>query len=136
VLEAPRELVHNEAFNVGITSENYRVRDVATMVAEVVPNSKVTYAGDASPDARNYRVECEKIRSRLPAFQPQWTVRKGIEQVYEALCHHGTSAEEFLSSQFIRLKRIRELQTAGTLDEMLRWRDRQRPASASRRSAA
>ena len=130
VLEAPREVVHNEAFNVGITSENYRVREVADMVAEVVPNSKVTYAGDASPDARNYRVDCEKIRARLPAFQPQWTVRKGVEQVYAALCHHGTSAEEFLSSQFIRLKRIRELQTNGALDEMLRWRVTGRPAAA------
>lgn len=136
VLEAPRELVHNEAFNVGITSENYRVREVADMVAEVVPSSKVTYAGDASPDARNYRVDCEKIRSRLPAFQPQWTVRKGIEQVYEAFCHHGTSKEEFLSSQFIRLKRIRELQTDGSLDEMLRWRATARPAAATHRSVA
>ena len=131
VLEAPRELIHNEAFNVGVTSENYRVREVAEMVADVVPSSKVTYAGDASPDARNYRVDCEKIRSRLPDFQPQWTVRKGIEQVYETFCHHGTSAEEFLSSQFIRLKRIRELQTAGALDEMLRWRATGRPAAAS-----
>jgi nucleoside-diphosphate-sugar epimerase len=136
VLEAPRELVHNEAFNVGITSENYRVRDVANMVAEVVPSSKVTYAGDASPDVRNYRVDCEKIRSRLPAFQPQWTVRNGVEQVYAALCHHGTSAEEFLSSQFIRLKRIRELQTTGALDEMLRWRVTERPASVPSYTAA
>lgn len=136
VLEAPRKLVHNEAFNVGITSENYRVRDVAKMVAEVVPSSKVTYAGDASPDVRNYRVDCEKIRSRLPAFQPQWTVRKGVEQVYEALCHHGTSAEEFLSSQFIRLKRIRELQATGALDEMLRWRVTESPASVPSCTAA
>jgi len=136
VLQAPRELVHNEAFNVGITSENYRVREVADMVAEVVPGSAVTYAGDASPDARNYRVSCEKIRARLPAFQPQWTVRKGIEQVYQALRHHGTSAEEFLSSQFIRLKRIRELQTTGALDEMLRWRVTGRPAEASHYTAA
>jgi len=135
VLEAPRELVHNEAFNVGITSENYRVREVAGMVAEVVPHSKVTYAGDASPDARNYRVNCEKIRSRLSAFQPQWTVRKGIEQVYETLCRHGTSAEEFLSSSFIRLKRIRELQSAGALDEMLRWRAAA-PAAAAHQASA
>ena len=134
VLEAPRELVHNESFNVGMTSENYRVREVAEMVAEVVPGSHVTYAGDASPDARNYRVNCDRIRARLPAFEPRWTVRKGIEQVYEAFTRHGTSAEEFLSSQFIRLKRIRELQTAGDLDEMLRWRTPGRQASA--RSAA
>ncbi|MDE2261220.1 MAG: NAD(P)-dependent oxidoreductase [Gammaproteobacteria bacterium] len=136
VLEAPRDLVHNEAFNVGTTAENYRVREVAEMVAQIVPGSKVTFAGDASPDARNYRVDCEKIRSRLPDFAPRWTVRKGIEQVYGAFCHHGTSTEEFLSSQFIRLKRIRELQTAGALDEMLRWRVTARPASAPQYSAA
>lgn len=136
VLEAPRELVHNEAFNVGMTSENYRVREVAEMVAQTVPGSEVTYAGDASPDARNYRVDCEKIRARLPAFQPRWTVRKGIEQVYAAFCHHGTTAEEFLSSQFIRLKRIRELQNAGVLDEMLRWRVARSPAAAALGSAA
>jgi nucleoside-diphosphate-sugar epimerase len=136
VLEAPRELVHNESFNVGITSENYRVRDVADMVAEIVPSSKVTYAGDASPDARNYRVDCGKIRSRLPSFHPQWTVRKGIEQVYETFCHHGIGAEEFLSSKFIRLKRIRELQTAGALDEMLRWRAVGQPAAPAPRVSA
>jgi nucleoside-diphosphate-sugar epimerase len=136
VLEAPRELVHNEAFNVGMTSENYRVREVADMVAQTVPSSKVTYAGDASPDARNYRVSCDKIRARLPAFQPRWTVRDGIEQVYDTLCRHGTSAEEFLSSQFIRLKRIRELQSAGALDEMLRWRAAARAAVAPHSSAA
>jgi len=78
VLEAPRELVHNESFNVGMTSENYRVREVAEMVAEAVPSSKVTYAGDASPDMRNYRVNCDKLAQRLPSYQPQWTVRKGI----------------------------------------------------------
>ena len=69
-------------------------------------------------------------------FQPQWTVRKGVEQVYEALCHHGTSAEEFLSSQFIRLKRIRELQATGALDEMLRWRVTESPASVPSCTAA
>jgi len=123
VLEAPRELVHNESFNVGMTSENYRVREVAQMVAEAVPSSKVTYAGDASPDMRNYRVNCDKIAQRLPTYQPQWTVRKGIEEVAAAFSGHGTSAEEFLSSQFIRLKRIRELQDAGSLDQSLRWRN-------------
>jgi nucleoside-diphosphate-sugar epimerase len=122
VLEAPRELVHNEAFNVGRTSENYRVREIAEMVAQVVPHSKVTFAGDASPDARNYRVNCDKIRKTLPSFQPTWSVREGVEEVYAAYCEHGTTSEEFLSSQFVRLKKIRELQTAGKLDNTLAWR--------------
>jgi len=123
VLEAPRELVHNESFNVGQTSENYRVREIAEMVAEVVPGSKVTFAGDASPDARNYRVNCDKIRKTLPSFAPTWTVRKGVEEVYAAYCEHKTTAQEFLSSSFIRLKKIRELQEAGKLDTTLAWRN-------------
>ena len=122
VLEAPREAVHNQSFNVGQTAENYRVREIAEMVAEVVPNSKVTFAGDASPDARNYRVNCDKIRKALPSFQPTWTVRKGVEEVYGAYCEHKTTADEFLSSSFIRLKKIRELQNAGKLDQALAWR--------------
>ena len=122
VLEAPRALVHNQSFNVGRTEENYRVREIAEMVAEVVPNSKVTFAGDASPDARNYRVNCDKIRKALPSFRPTWTVRKGVEEVYAAYCEHKTTAEEFLSSSFIRLKKIRELQNEGKLDQTLAWR--------------
>lgn len=129
VLEAPRELIHNQSFNVGMTAENYRVRDIAQMVAEVVPNSKVTFAGDASPDARNYRVNCDKIRNTLPDFKPQWTVRKGVEEVYAAYCDNKTTAEEFLSSSFIRLKKIRELQTAGKLDDTLSWRSMGRSAA-------
>jgi len=129
VLEAPREAVHNESFNVGQTAENYRVREIAEMVAQVVPNSKVTFAGDASPDARNYRVNCDKIRKVLPAFQPQWTVRKGVEEVYDAYCKHGTTSEEFLSSSFVRLKKIRELQNAGKLDDTLSWRSMGRSAA-------
>jgi len=123
VLEAPRELVHNESFNVGITTENYRVREIADMVEQVVPNAKVTYAGDASPDTRNYRVNCDKIRKVLPSFEPQWTVRKGVEEVYAAYCEHKITSQEFLSSSFIRLKKIRELQNAGMLDSTLTWRN-------------
>jgi len=129
VLEAPRELVHKESFNVGQTAENYRVREIAEMVAEIVPNSKVTFAGDASPDARNYRVNCDKIRKVLPAFQPKWTVRKGVEEVYDAYTKHGTTSEEFLSSSFVRLKKIRELQSAGKLDDTLSWRSMGRSAA-------
>jgi nucleoside-diphosphate-sugar epimerase len=129
VLEAPRKLVHNESFNIGQTVENYRVREIAQMVAEVVPNSQVTFAGDASPDARNYRVNCDKIRKVLPTFRPRWTVRKGVEEVYDAYCRHGTTSEEFLSSSFVRLKKIRELQNAGKLDDTLSWRSRGRSAA-------
>jgi nucleoside-diphosphate-sugar epimerase len=122
VLQAPRALVHNQAFNVGQTTENYRVRDVAAMVQEVVPGSHVKYAEGASPDLRNYRVDCRKILTTLPEFQPQWTVRKGIEELYEAYRRYGLTIKEFLSSRYLRIKHVRELQAKGQLDSGLRWR--------------
>lgn len=129
VLEAPREKVHNEAFNVGRTEENYRVREVADMVAQVVPNSKVEYAPGANADIRNYRVTCDKLAAHCPAYKPEWTVRKGIEEVYEAYTRHQLTAEQFLSSQFVRLKHIKELQEKGLLDETLAWRRGQNRAA-------
>jgi len=121
VLNAPREKVHDTAFNVGDTKENYRVRQVADMVGEVVPNSTVTYADDASPDLRNYRVNCDKIVQTLPEYRPQWTVRKGIEEAYGAYKQVGLTLDDFLSARYMRIKHVKELIAAGKLDENLRW---------------
>ena len=121
VLHAPRELVHNEAFNVGRTTENYQIRDIADMVRDVVPGSRIKYAPGGRPDPRCYRVDCDKIARRLPEFQPQWTVRRGIEQLYAAFKGHGLTAEEFLSAKYLRLKQIKKLQAAELLDDTLRW---------------
>lgn len=122
VLEAPRESVHNEAFNVGITAENYQIRDVGDIVADVVTDSSVVYADDASPDIRNYRVNCDKLPTTVPAFQPQWTVRKGVEQLYEAYEKHGLTAEAFFGP-LLRIRHVKGLQDAGKLDGSLRWTD-------------
>lgn len=121
VLTAPRSLVHDRAFNVGLTAENYRVRDVAQIVAEAVPGSVVEYAPGASADARNYRVDFSRIASELPGFRPRWTVRAGVEQLVQAYREHGLTAEEFLSSRYLRIRTVLEHQQAGRLDENLRW---------------
>lgn len=121
-LHAPRELVHNQAFNVGRTEENYRIREVADLVEDVVPGSKATFAADAGPDLRNYRVDCSKIARILPEFQPRWTVLRGIEELYEAFLQHGLTYEEFLGPKYLRIKQIRELQDAGRIDSELRTR--------------
>jgi nucleoside-diphosphate-sugar epimerase len=121
VLEAPRELVHDEAFNVGRTEENYRVRDVADIVADVIPGSEVAYAEDGGPDKRCYRVDCQKLAETLPAFDPQWTVRQGVEELYEAFLREQLDAGAFTSSRYLRIKRVKELQEARLLDESLRW---------------
>jgi nucleoside-diphosphate-sugar epimerase len=119
VAEAPRELVHGEAFNVGRTSENYRVREVAELVAKVVPDVEVTFASDASPDARNYRVNCDKIARTLPAYQPKWTVEAGIRQLYEAYKAANLTREEFFSPRYMRLAHVKNLMAGGAVDGSL-----------------
>ena len=121
VLQAPRELIHNEAFNVGRTEENYQIRDVAAMVEEIVPGSRVKYAEGGGPDLRCYRVNCAKIARTLPDFRPQWTVRLGIEQLYTAYKEHALTVEEFTGTHFIRIKHLRSLLATARLDPDLRW---------------
>ena len=74
VLNAPRDLVHNQAFNVGLSAENYQIRDLADMVQQIVPGSHVKYAEGGGPDPRCYKVDCSKIAAMLPEFKPAWTV--------------------------------------------------------------
>jgi nucleoside-diphosphate-sugar epimerase len=130
VLEAPREVVHNEAFNVGRTEENYRVRDLAEMVQEIVPGSRVRYAEGGGPDPRCYRVDCGKLARLLPEFQPQWTVRAGMQELHEAFRRHRLTAEQFLGDRYLRIKQILKLQAEGRLDASLRWTGASRPAPA------
>jgi nucleoside-diphosphate-sugar epimerase len=108
-LEAPAHLVSNEAFNVGQTAHNYRIRDLAQIVADVVPGCQVELADDAGPDKRSYRVSFEKIAKTLPAFKPQWDARKGAEQLYKAYREAGVTLEEFEGPRYQRIGHIRKL---------------------------
>ena len=128
-LEAPLEIVHDEAFNVGRTEENFQVHELADLVEQVVPESKVEYAEGGGPDPRCYRVDCSKIADSLPAFRPEWTARRGIEELYAAFQRFGLGLDEFESGRFLRIRRVKDLQQAGELDEDLRRRD---PALATR----
>jgi nucleoside-diphosphate-sugar epimerase len=122
VLHAPREAVHNQAFNVGINSENYRIREIAEIVKETVPGCRLEIANDAGPDKRCYRVDCSKIAQALPAFKPQWNARKGAQELYEAYQHSGLTLEEFEGPKYQRVGHIKHLLKTGRLDETLRWR--------------
>ena len=121
VLAAPREQVHNQAFNVGRTSENYRVRDLADLVQSLVPGSRVRYANGVGPDPRSYRVDCSKLEQTLPAYQPVWTVERGVRELREAFARHGLTAAEFLGDRYFRIKQIQQLQRTGRLSADLRW---------------
>src|SRR4030095_2047014 len=121
ILKAPRELVHNQAFNVGRTEENYQIRDVAALVEGIVPGSRVKYAEGGGPDLRCYRVNCDKIARTLPEFRPQWTVRRGIEQLYAAYKQHGLTVEEFTGTRYTRIKHLSTLLATERIDSILRW---------------
>lgn len=118
--EADRDLVHNEAFNVGATAENYQIRDVARIVSEVVPGCEVTLSDEAFNDPRNYRVNCDKLVDRFPEAAPQWTVRKGVAELYEAMRDAELTLDDLEGDRFMRVKHLRQLQVAGRMDHDLR----------------
>ena len=118
-----RDDVRGQGFNVGQTAHNYRIRDIAEIVADVVPNCTIELASDAGPDTRSYRVSFDKIARVLPAFQPQWDARKGAEQLYAAYRRSGVTLEEFEGPRYKRIAHIRKLLGGGDLDADLRARE-------------
>jgi nucleoside-diphosphate-sugar epimerase len=121
VLDAPRNAVHNETFNVGSTSENYRISELAAIVPKTVPGCRIEYAPDGGPDRRCYRVNCDRILRVLPQFQTQWTARKGAQELYDAYRAFGLTAEDVSSGRYFRINTIQRLQKAGELDSSLHW---------------
>ena len=118
-LEAPAEAVQREAFNVGRDEENYQVRDIAAIVAETVPGSALTIVGDTG-DPRSYQVSFEKIGRVLPAYQPEWTARRGAAELHQRYTELGLTTQEFQES-YKRLPVLRAHRDAGRLDDLLRW---------------
>jgi nucleoside-diphosphate-sugar epimerase len=129
VLRAPRDLVHNQAFNVALPGENYRIRELADIVKETVPGSCIEYAPDGSPDKRCYRVDSSKIFRTLPGFTPQWNARLGAAQLYEAYRKVGLTLEEFEGPRYNRVEHIKLLLRESDLDPTLR--PQRRPAVAA-----
>lgn len=121
VLEAPQEAIHNETFNVGQTEENYRISELAAIVAETVPGCRVEYAPGGGPDKRCYRVNCDKIRAALPTFRPQWTARTGARELYDAYRAARLTFEDLETGRYTRISHIQRLLNTGRLDESLRW---------------
>lgn len=122
VLEAPQPLIHNEAFNVGRTEENLQVREIAAIVGQTIPDCQISFARGASPDSRNYRVNCDKLPRTVSAFRPRWNARRGARELYSAYRQHGVTLEEFEGIRFQRIAHIRHLLETGQLDRTLRWR--------------
>jgi nucleoside-diphosphate-sugar epimerase len=129
-LEAPRETVHSQTFNVGRNDENYRVRELAEIVAEIVPGCRVEYAPGGGPDLRCYRVNFDKIGRVLPSFRPEWTARKGAQELYDAYRKVGLTFADVERGRYVRISEIRRLQEAGQLDSSLRWNQKSAATAA------
>ena len=121
VLEAPQDAIHNETFNVGQTEENYRISQLADIVEETVPGCRIEYAAGGGPDKRCYRVSCDKIRRVLPNFRPQWTARKGAQELLEAYRASGLNSADLERGRYTRINHIQRLMKSGQLDASLRW---------------
>jgi nucleoside-diphosphate-sugar epimerase len=120
-LNAPREVVHNQAFNVGRNEENYQIRDLAKIVEEMIPDCRVEYAEDAEPDKRSYRVDFSKLGRALPEFKPQWNAWRGVKQLYDAYLKISLCLEDFEGAKYKRIDHIKQLLRDGYLDSTLRW---------------
>src|SRR2546423_4229145 len=127
-LEAPAEAIHNQAFNVGRSDENYQIRDLAEIVKETVPGCAIEFAADAGPDKRCYRADFSRIQKTLPGFQPQWDARRGARELYDAYRKVELRLEDFEGARYKRIDHIQGLLSSGQLDGNLRW---QTPESAA-----
>lgn len=123
VLVAPRETIHNQAFNVGATAENYQVRELAEIVRDTVPGCSVEYATGAGPDPRSYRVDFGKLTRAFPALKPRWNAAFGAKDLYAALQDAHVTLADFQGRRFIRLAQIKHLLETNRLDDSLRWAD-------------
>jgi nucleoside-diphosphate-sugar epimerase len=120
-LNAPRDVVHNQAFNVGQSLENYRISEIAEIVKETVPGCRIEFAKDAGPDLRCYRADFGKISKLLPSFKPQWDARKGARQLYESYKSIGLKVEDFEGPRYKRIDQLKSLMAEGRLAEDLHW---------------
>lgn len=125
VLHTPRSVVHNQAFNVGIDTENYRIRELAEFVREAVPGCRIEFAVDAGPDKRSYRVDFGKYERTFPEYKLQWDARRGARQIYDSYRKYGLNKEEFEGPKYMRIAHIKKLLSSGRLDDTLRWTGQQ-----------
>ncbi|WP_420432807.1 NAD-dependent epimerase/dehydratase family protein [Hyphobacterium sp.] len=120
---ADADAVRNEVFNIGRTADNYRIFEIAEMIVKSVSGSRIKYADRACPDERTYHVDFSKAETRLPGYEPQWSVQRGIDQLVNAFLGAGLKVEDFEGMRYSRVAKITDLMRAGALDPDLYWHD-------------
>lgn len=128
LLDAPEDVVRGEAFNIGSAEQNYRIRELAEIVHDRLPECEVTFAEGASPDPRSYRVDFSKFRAAFPACRFEWTAERGADELARAYEAVGLTFEDFQGRKFTRLTQLRQLLDAHELDDDLRWAAEPTPA--------
>ena len=121
ILKSPREMVHNQAFNIGSNVENYKILDLAKIVEKTVPGCRIEFAKDAGPDKRCYRVDFGKFHSSFPHYKSKWDARTGVEELYASYKKYRIRQDEFEGPRYKRIDHIKHLISAGRLDNSLRW---------------
>ncbi|QDL08034.1 NAD-dependent dehydratase [Brasilonema octagenarum UFV-E1] len=119
-VEAPRDIVHNQVFNVGDTANNYRVKEVAEIIAQVFPGCQLSF-GTQGADNRSYRVSFEKINTVLPGFKCDWNAQRGAQQLHDLFSQIDMTEEVFLSRGFTRLKQLEYLIRTQQIDKDFFW---------------
>lgn len=119
-LKAPRDAVAGESFNVGADSENYRIREIAEIVARTFPGCELTI-GESGGDTRSYRVSFAKIRAHMPEFKTSWTAERGARQLRSVFERIGLTTAMFEAEPFTRLKEIKHLRKTNQIDQKLFW---------------
>jgi nucleoside-diphosphate-sugar epimerase len=119
-LKAPKDAVAGEAFNVGADTENYRIREIAEIVAATFPGCALT-VGDSGGDTRSYRVSFAKIREHMPEFRARWTAERGARQLRAVFERIGLTREMFEAAPFTRLKELKFLRDTDQIDAALYW---------------
>lgn len=122
VLSASREKIHNQAYNVGINSENYQIRQLAELVYQTIPNCEISFAGDAEPDVRSYRVNFDKYHMDFPDFPLQWNALAGARSIYDSYRRVGLDKDDYEGPKFKRIAQLKKLIAAGHLDDSMRWK--------------
>ncbi len=119
-LEAPADSIHNQIFNVGDSTANYQVKEIAEIVGNEFPGCKVTF-GDSTGDNRSYRVNFDKITNNLPGFSCDWNAEKGAEQLHSVFKQIDMSVETFKAKPFTRLKQLNYLIATNQIDDEFFW---------------
>ncbi|MCU0949501.1 MAG: SDR family oxidoreductase [Burkholderiaceae bacterium] len=121
-LAAPREAIHNQAFNVGSSAETYQIKTLAEMVMRAVPESRIEFAGGAGPDKRNYKVNFDKYAAAFPAHLPTWSAERGVRAIYDTYRRVGLNKDDYEGPQYKRIAQLKHLLATGQLDDSYRWR--------------